>query len=95
MLKVIVQHLTRLVAFLNALKLALSQPQIRHLTEIVDALLGCDREKTFTNLSRQLEKEIHPKNAADFFRKSIWQTKVVSISRKQFMLAKLLITAKF
>jgi hypothetical protein len=37
MLRAIVQHSTKFVAFLNALKLALSQPQIRHLTEIVDA----------------------------------------------------------
>jgi hypothetical protein len=70
MLKVIVQHSNKLVAFLNALRLTLSQPQICHLTEIVDALLVCDREKTLANLSRQLEKEVHSKNAADFFRES-------------------------
>ena len=63
MLRAIVQHSPKLVAFLSALKLALYQPQIRHLTQIVDALLVCDREKTLTNLSRQLEETVHPENA--------------------------------
>jgi hypothetical protein len=94
MLRAIVQHSTKLVTFLNALKLDLYQPHIRHLTEIVDALLVCDCEKTLTNLSRQLEKEVIPKNAVDFFPESTWQAKVVSVSRKQFMLANLLTTAK-
>jgi hypothetical protein len=94
MLKAIVQHSTKLVAFLNALKLALYQPQIRHLTQIVDALLVCNTEKTLTNLSHQLEEEVHPKNAADFFRESTWQPEAVSKARKQFMVARLLEAAK-
>jgi hypothetical protein len=94
MLRAIVQHSTKLVAFLSALKLALYQPQIRHLTQIVDALLVCDREKTLTNLSRQLEEPVHPKNAADFFRESPWQAQAVSSARKRFMLAVLLAVAK-
>jgi hypothetical protein len=94
MLKTIVQHSTKLVAFLNALKLALYQPQIRHLTQILDALLVCDREKTLTNLSRQLEEEVHPKNAADFFRESTWENKILATSRKQFMVTRLLAVAR-
>jgi hypothetical protein len=94
MLRAIVQHSTKLIAFLNALKLALYQPQIRHLTQIVDALLVCDREKTLTNLSRQLEEAVDPKNAADFFRESTWQNEALSTARKQFMLATLLAVAK-
>jgi len=94
MLKAIVQHSTKLVAFLNALNLALYQPQIRHLTQILDALLVCDREKTLTNLSRQLEETVHPKNAADFFRESTWDSKTLSSIRKQFMVASLLKAAQ-
>jgi hypothetical protein len=94
MLKTIVQHSAKLVAFLNALNLALYQPQIRHLTQILDALLVCDREKTLTNLSRQLEDEVHPKNAADFFRESTWERKALSTARKQFMVSRLLAVAK-
>jgi hypothetical protein len=90
MLKAIVQHSTKLVAFLNALNLALYQPQIRHLTQILDALLVCDREKTLTNLSRQLEEDVHPKNAADFFRESPWDCQALVRARKQFMVASLL-----
>jgi len=94
MLKTIVQHSSKLVAFINALNLALYQPQIRHLTQILDALLVCNQEKTLTNLSRQLEKEVHPKNAADFFRESPWESKSLSIARKQFMVTSLLKTAQ-
>jgi hypothetical protein len=94
MLKAIVQHSTKLVAFLSALKLALYQPQIRHLTQILDALLVCDNKKTLTNLSRQLEVEVDPKNAADFFRESTWQSQAISSPRKRFMLALLLGAAK-
>jgi hypothetical protein len=93
MLKAIVQHSTKLVAFFTALQLALYQPQIRHLAQILDALLVCDREKTLTNLSHQLEEEVHPKNAADFFRESTWQPKSISKARKQFMVATLLAAA--
>ncbi len=49
MLSAIVQHSSNLVALLSALKLALYQPQIRHMTHIVDALLVCNSEKTLTN----------------------------------------------
>jgi hypothetical protein len=94
MLKAIVQHSTKLVAFLSALNLALYQPQIRHLTQILDALLVCENEKTLTNLTRQLEAEVDPKNAADFFRESTWQSQALSSPRKRFMLALLLRAAK-
>jgi hypothetical protein len=94
MLKAIVQQSSKLVAFLTALKLALYQPQMRHLTQIIDAVLVCDREKTLTNLTRQLEKGTHPKNAADFFRESTWQVKSVSTARKLFLLTILLTAAK-
>ena len=50
MLGVIVQHSAEIVTFISWLSLALYQPQIRHLTQLVDALLVCDSRKTLTNL---------------------------------------------
>ena len=50
MLGVIVQHSVEIVTFISWLSLALYQPQIRHLTQLVDALLVCDSRKTLTNL---------------------------------------------
>ena len=94
MLKTIVQHSNKLVAFLNALNLALYKPQIRHLTQILDAILVCNQEKTLTNLSGQLEEDVHPKNAADFFRESPWESRVLSWARKQFVVTSLLKAAQ-
>lgn len=94
MLKVIVQHTAKLVAFLSGIKIALYQPQIRHLTNLVDALLVCPTEKTLTNLYRQIAGDPNPKNAADFFRESTWAVAAVSGPRKQFMVMTLLAAAK-
>ncbi len=94
MLKTIVQHSAELIAFLVALKIVLYQPQIRHLTQMVDALLVCPNEKTLSNLYRQLVGEPNPKNAADFFRESTWSVDAVSKPRKAFMLLKLLAAAQ-
>jgi hypothetical protein len=94
MLKVIVQHAAQLVAFLTGLKLALYQPQIRHLTQLLDALLVCPNEKTLTNLSRQVASDPDPKNAADFFRESTWAVEAVSEPRKAFMVKSLLAAAE-
>lgn len=61
MLRTIVQHAGKLVTFLTTLKLGLYQPQIRHLTHLVDALLVCPTEKTLTNLYRQIAGDPDPK----------------------------------
>jgi len=90
MLKTIVQHSTKLVAFLSALKLALYQPQIRHLTQIIDTLLVSDTKKTLSNLYRYLEEEPDPKTAADFLRESPWQPEAINRRRKLYMLQKFL-----
>ncbi len=46
MLPLIVQHSEALTNFVLALQLALYQPQIRHLLQIVDALIVCSQRKT-------------------------------------------------
>lgn len=94
MLKVIVQQSQKLVAFLANLKLDLYQPQIRHLTQLIDALLVCNTTKTLTNLYRQIEGDPDPRNAADFFRESTWSVNAIANARKPFLLAVLLEAAK-
>jgi hypothetical protein len=59
MLTAIVQHSEELVAFITALSLALYQPQIRRLIQMVDALITSSETKTGedfyrTNLSLAL-----------------------------------------
>jgi hypothetical protein len=90
MLGVIVQHPVEIVTFISWLSLALYQPQIRHLIQLVDALLVCDSHKTLTNLYRQLAVPRDPKTAADFFRESPWQVIAISGPRKRWMLLKFL-----
>ena len=94
MLKAIVQQSEQLVAFISALNIVLYQPQIRHLTQILDALLECSNKKTLTNLYRQFVHEPDPKTAADFFRESPWAVETISKPRKHYMLQKFLEIAR-
>lgn len=90
MLPLIVQHSEALTSFILALQLALYQPQIRHLLQIVDALIVCNQRKTLSGLSRLLHHWVDPKALADFFRESPWSVDLINQPRKKFMLAKLL-----
>lgn len=90
MLPLIVQHSEALTNFVLALHLALYQPQIRHLLEIVDALIVSNQRKTLSGLSRLLHHSVDPKALADFFRESPWNVELISQPRKKFMLAKVL-----
>jgi len=86
MLKTIAKHSTKLIHFLFALELVLFKPQVRHLTQLVDALIVCDSRKTLSSLYRQFVDELDPKAAADFFRESPWQVDQIGLPRKRFML---------
>jgi hypothetical protein len=90
MLKTIVHPSIKLVEFITALKLALYQPQNKHLERIADALIVCDRRKTLTNLYREFVEELDPKTAADFFRESPWQAEDVGISQRAYLLSEYL-----
>lgn len=90
MLPLIVQHSEALTNFVLALHLALSQPQIRHLLEIVDALIVSHQRKTLSGLARLLHRSVDPKALADFFRESPWRVDLISQPRKKFMFAKIL-----
>jgi DDE superfamily endonuclease len=94
MLPLIVQHSEALTSFVFALQLALYQPQIRHLLQIVDALIVCNQRKTLSDLARLLHMAPDPKTLADFFRESPWSIDQISQPRKKFMLAKVLELAR-
>jgi hypothetical protein len=94
MLPLIVQHSEALTSFIFALQLALYQPQIRHLLEIVDALIVCNQRKTLSGLSRLLHRSVDSKALADFFRESPWTVDLINKPRQQFMLAKVLEVAR-
>ena len=90
MLPTILQHSAGLMAFIILFDPALYQPQIRHLLNLVDAMLVCAGKKTLSNLYRQLSGEPDPKTAADFFRESPWQREDIGQGRKKTMLTKFL-----
>ena len=95
MLPAIFQLSVGLIAFITSLNPALYQPQIRHLINLVDAMLVCNGKKTLTsNLYRQIAAEPDPKTAADFFRESPWERENVGLARKQAMLLQFLAYAK-
>lgn len=74
MLRHIFKNSKRLEAFLLALNLKLYEPQRRHITHVIDALLVCEDKKTLSALHRQI---INPPSDAyalcDCFRQSPWQ----------------------
>jgi hypothetical protein len=90
MLPVIVQHSEALATYIFALHLALYQPQIRHLLQIVDALIVCNQRKTLSDLSRLFHVSLDPKALADFFRESPWTVDLIGKPRKKFMLMQVL-----
>jgi len=90
MLKTIVHQSPQLVSFLVALQLALSKPQMRHITQLTDALLTCERRKTLSDLYRQYLVDLDPKAAADCFRESPWKPEDIRGPRCQFMLRQML-----
>lgn len=94
MLPVIVQHSEALATFIFSLNLALYQPQIRHLLQIVDALLAGNERKTLSDLSRLFKDTPDPKSLADFFRESPWTVDLIGQPRKKFMVLKALELAR-
>ena len=85
MLSSIVHSSPSLCRFIEQLKLPLSEPQRRHLTNVVDALLVCDTERTLAALHRQFVETVDPSNMADFFRISPWQANIVRQRLQTFL----------
>ena len=73
MLKLIVQHSPKLLAFLCGLHLRLSKPQLQHVIRIADALIVSEvRHKTIAGLYRLLVDTPDASNGADSLRISPW-----------------------
>ena len=90
MLSPIVHHSMQLVSFISCLGLLMSEPQRRHLLQMLDGLLMCERRKTISNVYRQHTSHPDPKAGADFFRESPWNAVAMSQQRKQKMLSEML-----
>jgi hypothetical protein len=90
MLTAIVQHSEELVGFIFALNMALYQPQMRHLIQMVDALLTSNETKTISGLYRLLKSQPDPKSGADFLRESPWKPEDIGSARKRWMVQKFL-----
>lgn len=74
--------------------MALYQPQIRHLIQMVDALLTSNETKTISGLYRLLKGQPDPKSGADFLRESPWEPEDISGPRKRWMVMKFLELAR-
>ena len=94
MLTAIVQHSKQLVAFINALNMALYQPQKRHLIQQVDALLTSNETKTISGLYRLLKSQPDPKSGSDFLCEGPWEPEDISGPRKRWMVTTFLELAR-
>lgn len=90
MLSPIVQHSLQLVSFIGCLGILLSEPQRRHLLQVLDGLLMCNGRKTISNIYRQHASQPDPKTGADFFRESPWDEVGMGRQRKQKLMVQLL-----
>jgi hypothetical protein len=75
----------QLCTFIDHLELDLSQPQRRHLLNMVDALLVCESRKTLAALRRQLVDGPDVSNMADCLRVSPWTAATVRQPLGTFM----------
>jgi hypothetical protein len=72
MLKLIINLSIKLVIFIEAVRIELSQPQLRHVARIADALIVCEAQKNLSELYRLFVEAPDPTNAADCLRVSPW-----------------------
>jgi len=81
MLKTIAEVSPQLVAFVLALHLSLSRPQVRHVTQVGDALITAEGSKTLSGLYRHIVGDPCPKAAADTLREAPWEADDIRISK--------------
>jgi len=72
MLTRILHNSPALCIFIEQLDLSLSQPQLRHVCNLADALLVCDSDKTLAALQRQFVECVNASNMADTLRIAPW-----------------------
>lgn len=91
MIKLIVQHSTKLVEFLVLLQLSLSKPQYRHVTRLADAIIVCESPyKTLTSLYNLIFDAPDASNAAGCLRISPWRAADLQEPLRAFTLNDLL-----
>ena len=85
MLKTIADLSPQLVAFVLALRLSLSHPQLRHVSQVAYALITTEGSKTLSALYRHIVDDPCPKAAADTFREAPWPADDLRIPWRQFL----------
>ena len=90
MLKLIVQHSPKLLAFLCGVQLRLSKPQLQHVLRLADALIVSEvRHKTIAGLYRLIVDAPDPSNGADTLRISPWTAEDLRAPLRHFIVADL------
>jgi hypothetical protein len=72
MLTRILHNNPALCTFIEQLKLRVTAPQLRHITNVADGLLVTDAPKTLAEIQRQFVSYVDPSNIADTFRIAPW-----------------------
>ena len=94
MLTRILHNSADLCTFIDQLELSLSQPQLRHVINMVDALLVCDSDKTLAELQRQFVECVDASNMADTLRIAPWTAAEVRRPVGQLMIREALAQAR-
>ena len=95
MLKLIVQHSPKLLAFLCSLSLRLSKPQLHHVLRLADALIVSEtRHKTIAGVYRLIVDAPDPSNGADTLRSSPWTPEDLRAPLRHFIVADLVAYAQ-
>ena len=95
MLKLIVQHSPKLLAFLCRLSLRLSKPQLHHVLRLADALIVSEtRHKTIAGVYRLIVDAPDPSNGADTLRMSPWTAEDLRAPLRHFIVADLVAYAQ-
>ena len=90
MLKLIVQHSPKLLAFLCGVQLRLTKPQLQHVLRLADALIVSEaRHKTIAGLYRLIVNAPDPSNGADTLRISPWTAEDLRAPLRHFIMADL------
>ncbi len=88
MLKLIVQHSPKLLAFLCGLHLRLSKPQWQHVLRLADALIVSEtRHKTIAGVYRLIVDAPDASNGADTLRISPWTAEDLRAPLRHFIVA--------
>ena len=95
MLKLIVQHSPKLLAFLCSLSLRLSKPQLHHVLRLAAALIVSEtRHKTIAGVYRLIVDAPDPSNGADTLRISPWTPEDLRAPLRHFIVADLVAYAQ-